>query len=177
MNAALRCCGLVAACAVTCNQLHPFRVGTPIRPPPAAFCPFAGIFTLGQRMSYPFRYSKTKKSDPMDTTEQRNSFLLLRGNGWSLRKISAKLNIPKSTLASLVLLPRSNPPGFPSPQSRQIPLVKMGHSRTISIGVPNSPSLVQALPIRKITRCPIFPPRSTPPKSGQLKNARNQGAS
>jgi hypothetical protein len=34
----------------------------------------------------------------MHTTEQRNSFLLLRANGWSLRKISAKLNIPKSTL-------------------------------------------------------------------------------
>jgi hypothetical protein len=58
-------------------------------------------------MSYPLRYSETKKSVPMHTTEQRNSFLLLRGNGWSLRKISAKLNIPKSTLFNWECLHRA----------------------------------------------------------------------
>jgi hypothetical protein len=66
---------------------------------PPAFCAFAGIFTLGQRMSYPSAILRQKNQFPMHTTEQRNSFLLLRGNGWSLRNISAKLNIPKSTLA------------------------------------------------------------------------------
>ena len=34
----------------------------------------------------------------MHPTEPKNVFIIMRGNGWSLGKISSKLNVPKSTL-------------------------------------------------------------------------------
>src|SRR5262245_41646365 len=55
-------------------------------------------FTLGQYLSYPLCYPRNKNSNPMNTTEPKNAFLLLRANGWSLRSIATKLGIPKSTL-------------------------------------------------------------------------------
>src|SRR6267378_19069 len=49
-------------------------------------------------MSYPTCYSSNKTLNPMHPTEPKNAFLLMRANGWSLRSISKKLGIPKSTL-------------------------------------------------------------------------------
>src|SRR2546421_7322059 len=49
-------------------------------------------------MSYPTCYSSNKTLNRMQLTDSKNSFLLMRANGWSFRSISEKLGVPKSTL-------------------------------------------------------------------------------
>jgi len=49
-------------------------------------------------MSYPSCYPPNKNLNPIQPTEPKNAFLIMRANGWSLRSISKELGVPKSTL-------------------------------------------------------------------------------